>query len=161
MKMKVLFGISIVFRILLSIAVYAVCAYSLYKIAKRNGVKYPYLAFVPIVQYYVIGSICEEYVLWGYRIKHLSVVMCLLLLIQTATGITGAFSAMLINFAASALIALIMHKFYYLFMPQHALILAIISLIGGQIPLAIILFFIKDKPMLMSAAAYNYPFGNR
>lgn len=159
MKMNVLFGLSVAFRVLFSIAVYAVCAYSLYKIAKRNGVRYPYLAFIPIVQYYVIGSICEEYVLWGYRIKHLSVVLSLLLLVQTATGIMGIFSAMLINFAASALIALIMHKFYYLFMPQYALILAIISLIGGQLPLAIILFFIKDKPMLMSAAAYQYPFG--
>ena len=157
--MNVLFGISVAFRVLFSIAVYAVCAYSLYKIAKRNGVRYPYLAFIPIVQYYVIGSICEEYVIRGYRIKHLSVVLSLLLLVQTATGIMGIFSAMLINFAASALIALIMHKFYYLFMPQYALILAIISLIGGQLPLAIILFFIKDKPMLMSAAAYNYPFG--
>lgn len=157
--MNVLFGLSVAFRVLFSIAVYAVCAYSLYKIAKRNGVRYPYLAFIPIVQYYVIGSICEEYVLWGYRIKHLSVVLSLLLLVQTATGIMGIFSAMLINFAASALIALIMHKFYYLFMPQYALILAIISLIGGQLPLAIILFFIKDKPMLMSAAAYQYPFG--
>lgn len=157
--MNVLFGISVAFRVLFSIAVYAVCAYSLYKIAKRNGVRYPYLAFIPIVQYYVIGSICEEYVIRGYRIKHLSVVLSLLLLVQTATGIMGIFSAMLINFAASALIALIMHKFYYLFMPQYALTLAIISLIGGQLTLAIILFFIKDKPMLMSAAAYNYPFG--
>lgn len=123
--MNVLFGISVAFRVLFSIAVYAVCAYSLYKIAKRNGVRYPYLAFIPIVQYYVIGSICEEYVIRGYRIKHLSVVLSLLLLVQTATGIMGIFSAMLINFAASALIALIMHKFYYLFMPQYALTLAI------------------------------------
>lgn len=158
--MLILMGIDFVFRIIYSVLVYAACAYSLYVIAKRNSVAHPYLAFVPIVQYYVIGSICEEYELWGYRIKNLALVMCLLSLVQLLSGMVGSFAAAAFNMASTALIALILHKFFYLFTPQNAFIFALLSLFG-RFPLAIILFFIKDKPMKMSAAAYQYPFANK
>lgn len=156
--MEFILGIRLAFRIIFDIVVYAVCAGSLYVIANRNSVKYPYLAFIPIVQYYVIGAICEEYVIKGYRIKNLSLMMCVFLLIQTFSGFLGYGAAFLVEIVVGALVALIMHKFYYLFVPQYALPLALASLIGGRFVLAIILFFIKDKPMCMSAAAYRYPF---
>ncbi len=157
--MGILLGINIMFKVLYSIAVYAACAYSLYIIAKRNGVRYPFLAFVPIVQYYVIGSICEEYELLGYRIKRLDVVLCLLLLVQSLGGL-GGMPGMLFSLVANIFITLVLHKFFYLFVPENAFIFAVLSLFG-RLPLAIILFLIKDKPMQMSAGAYPYPFANK
>lgn len=155
-----LWGINFMFKMIYIVIGYAACAYSLYIIAKRNGVKYPYLAFVPIVQYYVIGSICEEYELWGFRIKHLSVVMCLLLLVQVLAELAVGIAPAVIGFMANILTALILHKFFYLFTPQYAFIYAILSMFG-RFPLAIILFFIKNMPMQMSAGAYRYPFADR
>ena len=157
--MTVLLGINILFRVLYAIVLYAACAYSLYIIAKRNAVKYPFLAFVPIVQNYVIGSVCEEYELLGYRIKRLDIVLCVLALVQSL-GLIAGMPGMLFNLAANILMALVLHKFFYLFVPQHAFIFAILSLFG-RLPLAIILFIIKEKPMQMSAAAYPYPFPNK
>lgn len=153
-------GLRFVFWLIYNIAIYLACAYSLYLIAKRNGVRFPILAFIPIIQYYIIGSICEEYELWGYRIRSLGVVLCLLFLVQLLAGVAGIFSAMVVNFAATVLIALILHKFFYLFDPQRAFLYAILSLFG-KFPLAIILFVLKDKGMLMSPGAYPYPFANR
>ncbi len=158
--MRFLWGLTLMFELIYSVLVYAACAYSLYVIAKRNGVKFPYLAFVPIVQYYVIGSICEEYELWGVRIKNLSVVMCLLLFVQILAGFVAGFAPFVIGFAINVLTALVLHKFFYLFAPQYAVIYAILSLFG-RLPLAIILFFVKDMPMQMSAGAYQYPFADR
>lgn len=158
--MSFLLGINYVLRIIYAVAIYAASAYSLYIIARRNAVPCPFLAFVPIVQFYIIGSICEEYVLWGYRIRKLAIVMCLLVLVRALSGIVTGMSGFAFNLVSTILMALILHKFFYLFKPQHALIFAILSLFD-MLPIAIILFFIKDMPMQMSAGAYPYPFANK
>ena len=44
----------------LTLLAYVLSSVSLYKIGVNNNVKYPWLAFVPIAHYYIIGSICEE-----------------------------------------------------------------------------------------------------
>ena len=149
-------GIDIIFTIMYQFVIYAGCAYSLFVIAKRNGVKLSFLAFIPCVQYYVVGSICEEYEIKGFRIKQLGLVMVLLSVIQTAGSLT--FSGALFSFAAGILTALIFHKFFYLFEPQNAFIYALLSMF--ELPRVIILFLMRNKPMQMSAAAYRYPFGN-
>ncbi len=78
------------FVILIAIAVYVITAIGLYKIGARNGVKNSWLAFIPILQYYVVGSICEEYVLFGYRIKYLNWLMCIIMFFALMSG--GSFS---------------------------------------------------------------------
>lgn len=153
-------GINIMFTAIYNIAVYAACAYSLYVIAKRNNVSNPWIAFVPILQYYIIGSLCEEYELFGIRIKRLEIVMCVLAFVQVLAGFSTVFGAGVIDFAVGILIALIMHKFFYLFDPSTATVFAILCMLG-RIPLAIILFVTKDKPIQMSAGAYRYPFADR
>lgn len=153
---KFIWGVNIIFTLIYQVAIYAGCAYSLYVIAKRNGVKVPVLAFVPFLQFYVVGSICEEYEIKGYRIKQLGLVMVLLSVIQAAGSISAAGG--IFSLAAGIFMALVFHKFYYLFSPQNAFIFALLSMF--ELPRVIILFMIKDKPMLMSAAAYHYPFGN-
>ena len=50
-----------------------------------------------------------------------------------------------------------MHKFFYLFDPQHAFLFAVICLFG-RLATAIVLLLIKDLPMQMSAGVYRYPF---
>ncbi len=158
--MGFLFGINYLFSIGYELLVYVLSAYSLYLIARRNNVRFPYLAFVPIVQYSIIGSICEEYVLRGYRIRRLSIVICLLFLVQAACNIATSAAAIPFSIASTALLALIMHKFFYLFKPQNALFFAVITLLG-PLPLAIVLFLVKDAPMQMSAGAYPYPFADK
>ena len=45
----------------LSIAQYVITSYSLYAIAKRRMIENPFLAFIPIVSYWITGSIADEY----------------------------------------------------------------------------------------------------
>lgn len=146
------------FVILIAIAVYVITAIGLYKIGARNGVKNSWLAFIPILQYYVVGSICEEYVLFGYRIKYLNWVMCIIMFFALMSG--GSFSLNIISLAATVLSLMILHKFFYLFNPQKAMVYTLLSLLGG-IPIAIIIYILKDAPMVMSAGAYPYPFAEK
>ncbi len=153
-------GLNMIFEVVYTVLVYIACAYSLYVIGRRNNVKNSWLAFVPVLQYYIIGSICEEYQLLGVRIKRLEWVMCALALLQILTRFSTVFGAGIIGLGAGIVIALVMHKFFYLFCPERALIYAILCGFG-RLPLAIILYLIKDKPMQMSAGAYHYPFANK
>ena len=146
-----------------SLAAYILTGYSLYPVAKRCSVKYPFLAWVPILQYYIIGSVIEEYVLLGYRIKHLEWVMCGLAFLQVACGFSGMLWYLgigVLGFCAKILISLCMHKYFYLFEPSYAMIFAVIC-IFGRLPFAIVLFLMKDKSMQMSAGAYPYPFAKK
>ncbi len=158
--MYFVYGLNLLFNIIYAVLVFAVCGYSLFIIARRNNVKGSWLAFVPIFQYYIIGSICEEYQLLGVRLKKLQWVMCGLAFLQVLASLSTVFGAGIIGFLTGIVIALIMHKFFYLFSPERAMIYAILC-VFGRLPLAIILFLIKDKPMQMSAGAYPYPFANK
>jgi len=46
---------------LVSIAVYIFTALALYTIAKRRGIKNPWLAWIPVTQFWIIGSIADHY----------------------------------------------------------------------------------------------------
>lgn len=148
-----------VIKITYSLALYLGMAFSLYSIAKHNNIKNPWIAFIPFFQYYIIGSLCEEYVLLGVKITKLQWFMVLLAFLQVVTTF-GNFTSFVVSILLNILIALILHKFFYLFDPSKALIYAGIS-IFGRLPLVIVLFLIKDRPIVMSAGAYQYPFANR
>ena len=142
----------------LTLLAYVLSSVSLYKIGVNNNVKYPWLAFVPIAHYYIIGSICEEYRLMGVTIKQLGIVMPLLLLAQVSLSAVLSFLAFVPGIIIGIVVALIMHKFFYLFDPTKAFILAIICLFG-HLATALTLFYIKDMLIQMSSGAYPYPFG--
>lgn len=46
---------------ILSLAAYVLTAYSLYTIAKRRGISNPWLAWIPVVDVWVLGSISDQY----------------------------------------------------------------------------------------------------
>lgn len=143
-----------------AIVAYVLSSIALYRIAKNNGVDHLWLAFVPILQYYVVGSLCEEYRLFGVNIKPLSALMPLLILLQVLLGASSSFFAFIPSLILSAVIALIMHKFFYLLDPGKAVILAILC-IFGRLVTAIVLFYIMDLRVQMSPGAYVYPFEDK
>lgn len=148
-------GTAYILNLICVLIFYFAMAFSLYRIAINNQVRHPWLAFVPILQYAIIGMLCEEYLLFGYRIRPLAAVVVGLGFLQIFSSLLG-----IIQLIINLFLALVLHKFYYLFDPRKALLYTLLSMLG-QLPIAIILFFLKDKPVCMSAAAYPYPFGTR
>lgn len=49
------------FNNLLSIAIYVISALALYTIAKRREIANPWLAWIPVTQFWIIGSISDDY----------------------------------------------------------------------------------------------------
>ena len=56
----ILLAVSVVILVL-SIAVYVFEAVGIYSIAKRRGIKNPWLAWIPIGDYWIVGSIADQY----------------------------------------------------------------------------------------------------
>lgn len=159
--MFMIFGVfRFIIMTVMVIVAYVLSSIALYRIAKNNGVDHLWIAFVPILQYYVIGSLCEEYRLFGVNLKPLSAIMPLLLLLQVLLGASSSFFAFIPSLIISAVIALIMHKFFYLFDPGKAVVLAILCVFGSLVT-AIVLFYIMDLRVQMSPGAYVYPFGDK
>lgn len=153
-------AIQIFFAVAMSIASYVLSAVALYSIGKNNGVRYPWLAFVPFAQYYVIGSICEEYRIFGVNIKPLWLILPLLLLLQSAAALIPSYILFLPGLVIGIFMALIMHKFFYMFEPSRAFVLALLCLFG-RLTTGLALFIIRDMRLQMSQGAYPYPFGER
>lgn len=158
--MNFLAGTALVVNVIYTLALYAGMAYSLYYIAKGNNVPHPWIAFIPVLQYYIIGSLCEEYVVLGFRIRHLQWSMVGLELLQTLLGFLGGFLLFPLRILVNLLLVLVLHKFFYLFEPRRAVFYAFLTMLG-RLPLTILLFLLKDKPMVMSAGAFPYPFARR
>lgn len=54
-------GVGAVFSSALNIAVYVLTALGLYTIAKRRGIRKPWLAWIPVVNVWTLGSISDQY----------------------------------------------------------------------------------------------------
>lgn len=57
-------GIFFVFALIalvISVTIYVLEALGIYTIAKRRGIHNPWLAWIPVAQYWILGSISDQY----------------------------------------------------------------------------------------------------
>lgn len=92
LRMLLLAGISVMPGFLVGIAVYVVTSLSLHTMAKRRGIRNPWLAWIPIGNLWIMGSISDHYQLmakfrtknkrkWLLILQILLSVLCLLIMI--------------------------------------------------------------------------------
>jgi hypothetical protein len=84
----------IIFIFATAITLYLMHAVGLMKMAKNQGIKNSYLAFVPITEHYLIGKIInEEFNIGKLKVKHahikLPVVECILIFLDFTTFFVG------------------------------------------------------------------------
>lgn len=78
---------------LISLGIYIITAYAFYKVAKLRGLSNAWLAFIPIFQLYIIGSIADTMKYNHYRInRYISDIPLAyaLPLLSLASGLLGA-----------------------------------------------------------------------
>lgn len=142
------------------LVIYLANSLSLYAIAIGNNVPKPWLAFIPFVQFYIVGVITEEYYIYKFKIPKLSILMSIIMLAQALSNYLPRFLFFPIPILLNILVALILHKFFYLFEPRRATIYAFFCILGN-IPMTICFFLLRNKQMIMSGGAYRYPFQPR
>ena len=96
--------ISAIPGLLFSVAVYIATSYALYTIANRRGIKNPWLAWIPVGNMWILGSISDQYQLHAaFRTKNkrkllmvlqiLLIVLCVIMLVMAIVTVLAAFEA--------------------------------------------------------------------
>lgn len=114
-------------------------AIGLYKMSKKKGDKYAFLAFIPYFCLYTQGKIVGKTTLFGIRIEHTELVLPLLIVSSMLP-----FSKPLSLFLLLICYLAILYKIYKLKIPNFAIVLLILSIIL-PITQPFILFFIRNK----------------
>lgn len=68
-------GVTLLVTFLALGGLYLLFCYGLYRMAERAGVENSWLAFIPLVQYYILGKVIREVKICNYVIPHLEWVL--------------------------------------------------------------------------------------
>lgn len=153
---SIFYSVFFVIDLLIQLAVYGLTAFSLYRIAKNNQIRYAWLAWIPFVQFSLIGAVIEEYRIFNRTIPHAEWIILLL----SCSGLISTFVPFFgwaIALAMNLLRLLFLHKFFTMLAPERAGVYTLLC-VFGNIPLAIILFLCRDRQLWMSPGSYRYPF---
>lgn len=154
--------------VLLGIASYVLSAMALYTIAKRRGVQYPWMAWVPVVNCWLLGSLSDQY---QYLVKHrhtnrrkillgLDILKCVLMVLVTVLAVVLTFQlafnmvlarllcclALLagVSIARAVVRYMALYDVYRSVDPRNAVVYLVLSIcVGATIPF--FLFFNREK----------------
>ena len=126
---------------LVGIALYLLMAWSLYQMALRQNIEYPWIAFIPIAQFYIIGKLIGSLSIGTFAIPSIEYVLP-----------AGAFlSAIpipvirgLISIAFLVVFIFTLLKLYKMYTPDKEVLYTVLSIVLPFL-LPIFLFLIKDN----------------
>lgn len=139
-----IFTVSILIFILISIAFYIIFAYALYKMAVNAGLENPWMAWIPILQWYILGKLIKTLKIGNYDIPSIELVLpvaSLLVVVLNRIEIIGS----LLSLANFILTLFALNKLYKMYKPDQATLFTVLSIFG--LPIPFIFMSIKDlKP---------------
>ena len=134
----------IIFQVIIGLALYVLFAFSLYTMASKRNIDNPWLAFIPLANFYVLGKIIGPYNVLKFEIKPPEI-----LLIVAAVVYFGFLYIPVIGFlvANAALIVLLygLYTLYWRMDKDKALFYTLLSAVLPVLAVPIIFFILKDK----------------
>lgn len=138
-------GIFIFIFILIGIALYIIFAYALYKITVNAGLENPWMAWIPILQLYILGKLIKSLKIESYEIPNIEIVLpaaTLLSVVLNNVPVIGG----LVSLANFILMLFALNKLYKMYKPDKATLFTVLSIFG--LPIPFIFMSIKDlKPI--------------
>ncbi len=134
----------VIIKILFYIALYILFSYGLYTIANKKGEKNAFLAYIPIANLYLLGTIIGDITILDKNMNNTEILLPLaivLFYVFSGSWIVGTILAgICLIFAVYAL-----HSYYIQVAPEKAFLYAIISAILPTIGIPVIIFMLKDE----------------
>lgn len=136
MSLLLLFGsLSVVFLIV-GIALYVLMAIGLYGLAKNEGTGNEWFAFIPILQFYIIGKILKELKIGSYTIPQLELVLPLAPIAVFIVGaildiipIIGVLLGFVLNIAYAVFFIMVMFYFFKRYKGDQATLMTVLSVL--------------------------------
>lgn len=126
---------------IIGIALYILYSYSLYKMAIKQGIENPWIAFIPIAQNYTLGKLIKNLKVFDFEIPRIEVVLpaaTLIVLVFNNVNFIGG----LLSLANFILMMFVLNKLYNMYKPENATLYTILSIIA--LPVPFILFSLKE-----------------
>lgn len=121
-------GIFAFITLILSIILYVLSSIGLYKLAINQNIINPWIAWVPIANLYILGSIVKNLKIDSYEIPKLELVLpigCLLSILLKVIPLIG----WIVSIAYFVLFLISLFKLYKIYRPSQAIVWIIISII--------------------------------
>ena len=112
----------------LSITMYVLSSIGLYKLAANQKIDNPWMAWIPVANLYILGSIIKSLKIDSYQIPNIQLVLpigFLLTIILRPTPLIGS----AVNIAYFILCLLAIYKLYKIYRPNQAVVWLILSII--------------------------------
>lgn len=148
--MMLAFGaISLVF-FLVVVVLYLIFAFSLFKMAKNEGVENAWFSFIPILQSYIVAKIAEEVKIGSFVVPRPELVLTLGVLLGFIPFIGFLFSIAIAVVYYAALYAI-----YKKYRGDKAVVMLIISIVTAGIGTIVYFSKLKNESPLYSGASSN------
>ncbi|QAA33514.1 hypothetical protein C1I91_18710 [Clostridium manihotivorum] len=131
----------LLFTGVISIVLYIILAYSLYKMAVRQGLENSWIAWIPIAQLYILGKLIRTVQVFDWEIPSAEVILPvagIIVLIFNHVHFLGG----LLSLANYILVLFALNKLYKLYRPEKATLYTVLSIFGVTVPF--ILLSLKD-----------------
>ncbi len=132
----ILGAIFAVIGVIIAIVLYIFFALSLSKLAKKRGMEMPWLAWVPVAQFYLIGLMVKSVKVSTFEIPKLEIVFPVAFLVYLILGAIPVLG-FLIFIAYYALMIIILYNLYNQYTPEKAKLYAGLSILGITVPFLI------------------------
>lgn len=140
----ILSTLGIVFGIIFSVLLHLLFSYSLYMMVKKRAMPNPWLAWIPIVNFYCIGKITGDIKIFKLNLTNMEIILPLAFAL-----FIGLAYIPLVGFILSAtgllVLVIAMHKLYEKFDSENAFILTIMTAVLPIIAAPIIMFIYREK----------------
>lgn len=162
---------AVIFTVLISVAVYVLHAYGIYTIARRRTIHHPWLAWLPVGEMWILGSISDQY---QYMVKGkvcsrrkvllgMSIASCALMIPVFANAVTfmltvemGAFAILMALSMVISVLGIVQTVFLYMAYydlfrscnPENAVLFLVLGiLLNGTLPFFVFAVRKKDQGM--------------
>jgi len=141
----VIYGLFLLIFALIGIVFYVIFAFAFYKMALNAGLENPWLAWIPVAQWYILAKLIKSLKISEYEIPNLEFVL------PGATLIVMAFNRIpviggLLSLANYILLLFSLNKLYKIYKPDLAVLYTVLSVFAFPVPF--IFLSLKDlKPI--------------
>lgn len=140
----ILSTLGIAFNIIFSIVLYLVFAFSLYTMVKKRNMQNPWLAWIPVVNFYCVGKMVGDIEIFKLKLTNTEIILPLAFALFVGLAYVPLVGAIL-SAAGLLVIVMAMHKLYTQFDSKNAFILTILTAIIPILAAPVIMFIYREK----------------
>jgi hypothetical protein len=114
--------------VIIGIVLYILAAFGLYKLAQKAGVEYPWLAWIPIGNMYILAKLVKTVRIGSFEVPSPELVLpiaAVLYLITNRIPVLGT----IIFLAYLILLLIALYRLYYIYRPENATLWLVLSII--------------------------------